>query len=121
MEGGPQREGPVHVYPFKHGQKQRDLTLGTAAQERLSAESNILLQNLQQGGEGRTGLSKQKGEAVYWCCRGAAKLKQTPPTKSSHGILGTNTTLHPTQRLLLASHSLCLSWSRFKKNLAEEV
>lgn len=47
MEGGPQREGPVHVYPFKHGEKQCDLTLGTAAQERLSAESNILLQNLQ--------------------------------------------------------------------------
>lgn len=77
MEEGRQREGPLHLYPFKHGQEKRDLTLGTAAQERLSTEGNILLQNLRQGGEGWTGLSKHKGKQSAWCCKGAAKLNPT--------------------------------------------
>lgn len=106
MEAGRQREGRLHLYPFKHGQEQRDLTLGTATQERLSTEGNILLQNLRQGGEGWTGLSKQKGKQSAWCCRGAAKLKQTPLTTSSHCLLGTNLALLLPQRPLLASRAL---------------
>lgn len=80
MEGGPQREGPVHLYPFNHGQEQRDLTLGTAAQERLSAEGNILLQNLQRG-EGRTGISKPKGEAVRLVLQRSSQIKTNPTNK----------------------------------------
>lgn len=120
MEGGPQREGPVHLHPAKHRQERRDLALGTAAEEHLSTESNILLQSLRHGGEGWTSLSKQKGEQSAWH-RAAAKLKQTPLTTSSLCILGTNLALLQQQRPLLASHPLYSRWTKFRKNLTEEV
>lgn len=41
---GHKQEGPAHLYPFKRGQRQRDLTLGPAAQEPLSTEGKIPLQ-----------------------------------------------------------------------------
>lgn len=77
-EGGPQGEGPVHLYPYKHGQEQRDLTRGTAAQERLSTEGNILLQNLRQGGESLDWPFKAEREAVSLVLERSRQIKTNP-------------------------------------------
>lgn len=71
-EAGAQGEGPAHPYLFKHGlgREQCDLTRGTGVQEPLSTEGKIPLQNLPQGAEGGTGLSKEKGKQPGPCCRG---------------------------------------------------
>lgn len=75
------QEGPAHLYPFKCGRRQRDLTLGTAAQEPLSTEGKIPLQKIYCG-EQRAWLAFQsrKGSSLVHAAgleRGAAELNPT--------------------------------------------
>lgn len=64
------QEGPAHLYPFKCGRRQRDLTLGTVAQEPLSTEGKIPLQKSIAGSRGPDWPFKAEREAAWSMLQG---------------------------------------------------